>query len=73
VSIAKVSLVLLAPLGIIGIIIVGVISGQATRRNENRLESEETDETRPGEDPAGYRVAGSSLRSSRHAAASPPL
>jgi hypothetical protein len=59
VSIAKVSLILLAPLGIIGIIIVGVISGQATRRNENRLESEETDETRPGErGPGGVQGSG---------------
>ena len=48
-SIAKVSLILLAPLGIIGIIIVGVISGQATRRNENRPEGEGADEIRPGE------------------------
>jgi hypothetical protein len=52
-GIAKVSLILLAPLEIIGIIVVGVISGQATRRNENRLESEGTDETRPGR--AGHR------------------
>ena len=48
-SIAIVSLILLVPLAIIGIIIFGVISGQATRRNENRPEGEGTDETRPGE------------------------
>ena len=45
-SIAIVSLILLVPLGII---IFGVISGQATRRNENRPEGEGTDETGPGE------------------------
>ena len=48
-SIAIVSLILLVPLAIIGIIIFGVISGQATRRNENRPGGEGTDETRPGE------------------------
>ena len=48
-SIAIVSLILLVPLAILGIIIFGVISGQATRRNENRPEGERTDETKPGE------------------------
>ncbi len=48
VSIAIVSLILLVPLAIIGIIIFGVISGKATRRNENRPEGEGPDETRPG-------------------------
>ncbi len=38
------SLILLVPLAIIGIIIFGVISGQATRRNENRPGGEEGDE-----------------------------
>jgi hypothetical protein len=49
VSIAIVSLILLVPLAIIGIIIFGVISGQATRRNENRPEGEGADETSPGQ------------------------
>ena len=48
-SIAIVSLILLVPLAILGIIFFGVISGQATRRNENRHEGEGTDETSPGE------------------------
>ena len=48
-SIAIVYLILLVPLAIIGIIIFGVISGQATRRNENRPEGEGTDETSPGQ------------------------
>ena len=48
-SIAIVSLILLVPLAIIGIIVFGVISGQATRRNENRPGGEGTDETRPGD------------------------
>jgi hypothetical protein len=62
VSIAIVSLILLVPLAIIGIIIFGVISGQATRRNENRPRAGER--TRPGRadgDPAGK---GSGLLSS---------
>jgi len=49
VSIAIVSLILLVPLAILGIIFFAVISGQATRRNENRPEGEGTDETKPGE------------------------
>ena len=48
-SIAIVSLILLVPLAILGIIIFGVISGQATRRNENRPGGEGTDESSPGE------------------------
>ncbi len=48
-SIAIVSLILLVPLAILGIIIFGVISGQATRRNENRPEGEGTDKISPGE------------------------
>ena len=35
-SIAIVSLILLVPLALLGIIIFAVISGQATRRNPNR-------------------------------------
>ncbi len=42
-SIAIVSLILLVPLFILGIIIFAVISGQATRRNPNRP-GEEGDE-----------------------------
>ena len=43
-SIAIVSLILLVPLAILGIIFFAVISGQATRRNENRPDGEEGDE-----------------------------
>lgn len=46
-SIAIVSLILLVPLAILGIIIFAVITGQATRRNPDRPEGE-GDET--GED-----------------------
>ena len=48
-SIAIVSLILLIPLAILGLIIFAVISGRATSRNENRPGGEGTDESRPGE------------------------
>ena len=48
-SIAIVSLILLIPLAILGIIVFAVISGRATRRNENRPEGGGTDEPKPGE------------------------
>lgn len=48
-SIAIVSLLLLIPLAILGIILFAVISGRATGRNENRPGGEGRDESRPGE------------------------
>lgn len=48
-SIAIVSLLLLIPLAILGIILFAVISGRATGRNENRPGGEGRDETRPGD------------------------
>lgn len=48
-SIAIVSLLLLIPLAILGIIIFAVVSGRATGRNENRPGGEGRDETRPGD------------------------
>lgn len=48
-SIAIVSLLLLIPLAILGIILFAVISGRATGRNENRPGGEGSDETRPGD------------------------
>jgi len=49
VSIAIVSLLFLVPLAIIGIILFAVISGRATRRNENRPGGTGSDETGPGD------------------------
>ena len=49
VSFAIVSLILLIPLAILGIIFFAVISGRATSRNENRSDGQGRDETRPGE------------------------
>ena len=48
-SIAIVSLLLLIPLAIIGIIVFFVITGRATGRNENRPGGTGSDETRPGQ------------------------
>lgn len=48
-SIAIVSLLLLIPLAIVGIIVFFVITGRATGRNENRPGGEGREETRPGE------------------------
>ncbi|MEJ7842666.1 MAG: hypothetical protein WKF95_12935 [Rubrobacter sp.] len=48
-SIAIVSLILLVPLFILGIIIFAVISGQATRRNPNRPGEEDDENNDRGE------------------------
>lgn len=48
-SIAIVALILLIPLSILGIILLAVITGQATRRNPNRPDGEGRDEQKPGE------------------------
>lgn len=48
-SIAIVSLILLIPLAILGLIIFAAISGRATRRNENRPDGQGTDQPGPGD------------------------
>ena len=48
-GIAIVALILLIPLSILGIIILAVVTGQATRQNPNRPDGEGRDEPEPGE------------------------